>query len=70
MADPNEVQATRDAIAKINARLASGVTSVTTDGTTTSVDLRTLKDERGRLERTLATLVQPISASIDLTGGA
>ncbi len=69
MASSSEVQKIRDQIDALSARIASGVTSVTTDGTTTSVDLRTLKEERARLERKLVTLVQPISATIDLSHG-
>ena len=64
-----EVQKIRDQISAIEARLASGVTQVTTDGTTTSVSLEALERQRARLERKLSAMVQPISATVDLSHG-
>jgi hypothetical protein len=69
MSQSNDVQAIQSRIDVINARLASGVTSVTTDGTTTQVDLRTLEKERDRLDRQLVSQGQPTAASIDLSHG-
>lgn len=61
-----EIQAQIDTLSN---RIALGVTQITTDGTTTSYNLDAMKSERARLERQLSTLVQPVSATADLSHG-
>jgi hypothetical protein len=53
-------------IALIDITLADGISSVTTDGTTTSVDLASLRVERKELRRRLSTMVQPVSMAVNL----
>lgn len=55
-------------LAKIEARIQSGIKSVTTDGTSTNVDLAALKEEATRLRRRLNSRKarRPVASRIDL----
>ena len=57
-------------IAAIDERLKSGIESVTTDGTTTRVNLSELRKERDELEKRLTTrkMVRPVASRIQLGG--
>jgi hypothetical protein len=55
------------AIASIDQKLNSGITSVTTDGTTTTVDLNALHKRRRELVNELDNMRQPVSMRVDLS---
>jgi hypothetical protein len=57
-------------IAEIDAKLLAGVQSVTTDGTSTTLNLSELRKERSELEKHLQSTRRrkPASARIDLGG--
>lgn len=66
------VAALKSALESIEAKLRSGVTRVTTDGTSTEVDLNALRMERDRLQRRIdaaeATAKRPAASRIYLGG--
>lgn len=57
-------------LAEIDAKLASGITTVSADGTSTSVDLAALRRERETLQRRLADYRgrRPVCSRINLGG--
>ena len=67
MATQAEIQCRLDTI---DAQLRSGVQFVSTDGTSTTVNLAELRMERDRLQKTLTTYKasRPVTARIDLGG--
>jgi hypothetical protein len=65
MASPTRKEI-EERIASIDVTLADGISSVTTDGTTTSVDLGSQRVERKELRRRLSTMVQPVAMAVNL----
>jgi len=61
-----EIQAKID---KLTTAIESGVVSVSTDGTATTVSLEQMRTERKELRRMLAANRQPTSMTIDLSHG-
>ena len=56
-------------ISSISEQLAEAITQVTTDGTTTMVDLKELRRERAYLQRQLANMKVPTSVTVNLSSG-
>jgi hypothetical protein len=52
----------------IDELLASGVTSVSTDGTSTSIDVNSLRKERADLNRRLISTSRPLNMNWNLGG--
>jgi hypothetical protein len=57
-------------LAKIEARLSSGIESVSSDGTSTKVNLAALRKQRDDLRRKLKSqkMKRPVASRIDLGG--
>lgn len=65
MASNQEIQ---NRIDDIDELLASGVTSVSTDGTSTSIDVNSLRKERADLTRRLISSSRPLNMTWNLGG--
>lgn len=65
MATNQEIQ---NRINDIDELLASGVTSVSTDGTSTSIDVTSLRKERADLQRRLVASSRPLNMGWNLGG--